>query len=61
MQSKNDSTLEIDVKNLSVWSLQSQLLQLFDKSLDKSVRTKMKNFAILPLGKILPTINGNPH
>ena len=57
--SKKDTTLKIDVNNLSVRSLQGLLLLFFDKRDDFA--NKNEEFYNPSIKKILVTINGMPH
>ena len=57
--SKKDVVWKIDVKNLSVWSLQGLLLLFLDKHDD--FVNKNEEFYNSSIKKILVTINGMPH
>ena len=57
--SKKDTTWKIDVKNLSVRSLQGLLLLFLDKRDDFA--NKNEEFYNPSIKKILVTINGMPH
>ena len=57
--SKKDTTWNIDINNLSIWSLQGLLLLFLDKRDDFA--NKNEKFCNPSIKKILTTINGMPH